>query len=166
MIPDAMGTLVTHNPEGKGVKAIAAKDGITAIKIKSGRMLQSHGFLSKVFDIFARYETSIDMITTSEIAISLTIDNETYLDVINKELSVFSQVSIDQEQSIICLVGEAVNRDMQTPQLFQILRDVQVRMISYGGSDHNISLLVATEDKKRALQLLQQYMFQEEAQVG
>ena len=106
------------------------------------------------------------MITTSEIAISLTIDNETYLDVINKELSVFSQVSIDQEQSIICLVGEAVNRDMQTPQLFQILRDVQVRMISYGGSDHNISLLVATEDKKRALQLLQQYMFQEEAQVG
>ena len=166
MIPDAMGTLVTHNPEGKGVKAIAAKDGITAIKIKSGRMLQSHGFLSKVFDIFARYETSIDMITTSEIAISLTIDNETYLDVINKELSVFSQVSIDQEQSIICLVGEAVNRDMQTPQLFQILRDVQVRMISYGGSDHNISLLVVTEDKKRALQLLQQYMFQEEAQVG
>ena len=166
MIPDAMGTLVTHLPEGKGVKAIAAKDGITAIKIKSGRMLQSHGFLSKVFDIFARYETSIDMITTSEIAISLTIDDETYLDTINKELSVFSQVSVDQEQSIICLVGNAVNSDMQTPQLFQILRDVQVRMISYGGSDHNISLLVATEDKKRALQLLQKYMFQEEVHIG
>lgn len=162
MRPNAMGTLVTHNPEGKGVKAIAAKDGITAIKIKSGRMLQSHGFLSRVFEIFARYETSIDMITTSEIAISLTIDNETHLKTIDKELSAFSQVSVDQEQSIICLVGNAVNRDIRTPQLFQILGDVQVRMISYGGSDHNISLLVATKDKQHALQLLQHYMFKEE----
>ena len=161
MHPNALGTLVTHHPEGKGVKAIAAKDGITAIKIKSGRMLQSHGFLSKVFDILARYETAIDMITTSEIAISLTIDDESHLDAILKELAVFSQVSTDMKQSIICLVGDAVNRDMQTPQLFQVLRDVHVRMISYGGSDHNISLVVATDDKQRALQLLQQYMFQE-----
>lgn len=166
MHPRALGTLVTHYPEGKGVKAIAAKDGITAIKIKSGRMLQSHGFLSKVFDIFARYETAIDMITTSEIAISLTIDDESHLDAILKELAVFSQVSTDVKQSIICLVGDAVNRDMQTPQLFQILRDVQVRMISYGGSDHNISLVVATEDKQRALQLLQHYMFQELIEVA
>ncbi len=163
--PQALGTLVTHNPVGKGVKAIAAKDGIIAIKIKSARMLQSHGFLRKVFEIFERYETSIDMITTSEIAISLTIDDDTYLTMIEKELSVFSQVTIDKEQSIICLVGNEVNRDTQTPQLFQLLRDVHVRMISYGGSDHNISLLVATENKQQALQLLQGYMFQEELSV-
>lgn len=161
MRPKAKGTLVTHHPKGEGVKAIAAKDGITAIKIKSARMLQSHGFLSKVFDIFARYETAIDMITTSEIAISLTVDNVTHLEAICKELTVFSQVSLDNNQSIICLVGNAVSSNEQTPQLFQILRDVQVRMISYGGSNHNISLLIATEDKQKALQLLQEYMFKE-----
>lgn len=162
MHPQALGTLVTHSSAGKGVKAIAAKDGIIAIKIKSARMLQSHGFLSKVFEIFERYETSIDMITTSEIAISLTIDDDTHLTMIEKELSIFSQVTIDKEQSIICLVGNEVHRDTQTPQLFQILRDVQVRMISYGGSDHNISLLVASENKQQALQLLQEYVFQQE----
>jgi aspartate kinase len=165
MHPNALGTLVTYKPEGQGVKAIAAKDGIIAIKIKSARMLQSHGFLRKVFEIFERYETAIDMITTSEIAISLTIDDATHLLMIQKELTVFSQVTIDKEQSIICLVGNEVNRDTQTPQLFQLLRDVQVRMISYGGSDHNISLLVATEDKQRALQLLQRYMFEEEGSL-
>lgn len=166
MQPQATGTLITHAPSGRGVKAIAAKDGITAVKIKSGRMLQSHGFLSKVFEIFERYKTPIDMITTSEIAVSLTIDDEVNLLAIEKELLAFSRVSIDKDQSIICLVGHAVTNDSQTAKLFQVLQDIQVRMISYGGSDNNISLLVATQDKQKALQLLQHYVFEEEALLG
>ncbi len=166
MQPQAVGTVIKHAPSGKGVKAIAAKDGITAIKIKSGRMLQSYGFLSKVFEIFERYETSIDMITTSEIAVSITIDNEINLEEIQQELAVFSSVSVDRNQSIICLVGNAVTNDQQTAQLFQVLQNIQVRMISYGGSDNNISLLVATKDKQKALQLLQQYIFERKALLG
>lgn len=166
MDAEALGTSITLHPVGEGVKAIAAKDGITAIKIRSGRMLQSHGFLSKVFEIFERYQTSIDMITTSEVAISLTIDDETHLESILQELLAFSQVSLDKDQSIICLVGNHVSTHRQTPHLFKLLNDVQVRMISYGGSNHNISLLVATQDKPMALQLLQKYMFQEGVAVG
>lgn len=161
MQPKAAGTVITDTPSGKGVKAIAAKDGITAVKIKSGRMLQSHGFLNKIFEIFGRYETPIDMITTSEIAVSLTIDDESNLVEIQQELEVFSRVSVDKEQSIICLVGNTVTNHPQTAQLFQLLQDIQVRMISYGGSDNNISLLVATKDKQKALQLLQQYVFEQ-----
>lgn len=161
MEPQASGTVITHRAKGRGVKAIAAKDGITALKIKSGRMLLAHGFLSNVFEIFQRYETSIDMITTSEIAVSLTIDDTRNLPAIQLELDDFAQVSIDKEQTIICLVGNEVNSDPDTHLLFQVLKDVKVRMISYGGSNNNISLLVATEDKKRALALLQGYVFQE-----
>ncbi|WP_339846745.1 aspartate kinase [uncultured Dokdonia sp.] len=159
MEPDAPGTVITHRSEGEGIKAIAAKDGITALKIKSSKMLLAHGFLSKVFAIFQRYETSIDMITTSEIAVSLTIDDTTHLDAIQAELLQFAQVVVDKNQTIICLVGNEVNRHADTHKLFQVLQDVQVRMISYGGSDHNISLLVATEDKRSALELLQRYVF-------
>jgi len=159
MEPDAPGTVITHRSEGEGIKAIAAKDGITALKIKSSKMLLAHGFLSKVFAIFQRYETSIDMITTSEIAVSLTIDDTTHLEAIKAELVQFAQVVVDNNQTIICLVGNEVNRHSDTHKLFQVLQDVQVRMISYGGSDHNISLLVATEDKRSALELLQRYVF-------
>lgn len=159
MDKDAKGSVITHRAEGDGIKAIAAKDGITALKIKSGRMLQAHGFLSSVFEIFQRYETSIDMITTSEIAVSLTIDNTSNLIAIEEELSQFAQVTVDKEQTIICLVGHNINADQNTHHLFQILKDVNVRMISYGGSNNNISLLVATEDKQRALELLQNYVF-------
>jgi len=159
MDKDARGSVITHRAEGEGIKAIAAKDGITALKIKSGRMLQAHGFLSSVFEIFQRYETSIDMITTSEIAVSLTIDNTSNLNAIEDELSQFAQVTVDKEQTIICLVGHNISADQNTHNLFQILKDVNVRMISYGGSNNNISLLVATEDKQRALELLQNYVF-------
>lgn len=159
MDKDAKGSIITHRAQGEGIKAIAAKDGITALKIKSGRMLQAHGFLSSVFEIFQRYETSIDMITTSEIAVSLTIDNISNLQAIEDELSQFAQVTVDKEQTIICLVGHNISSDQNTHKLFQILKDVNVRMISYGGSNNNISLLVATEDKQRALELLQNYVF-------
>lgn len=159
MIPHAHGTLITNTVHGEGIKAIAAKDGITAIKIKSGRMLLAHGFLKKVFEIFERYETSIDMITTSEIAVSLTIDDATYLDPIVEELERFSFVEVDQQQSIVCMVGNAIIYHNQTHKLFQILQDVPIRMISYGGSHNNISLLIHSDHKVTTLQRLHTYLF-------
>lgn len=165
MNPEALGTVITHLPTGEGVKAIAAKDHITAIKIKSGRMLLAHGFLNKVFEIFSRYETAIDMITTSEIAVSLTIEDTSHLAEIEKELTSIAQVSLDVDQTIICIVGSDINNHQNTPRLFQVLHDVSVRMISYGGSNNNISLLIASKDKKRALELLQNYLFSVEMSV-
>jgi aspartate kinase len=160
MDPEAYGTLITNNTTEDGIKAIAAKDGITAIKIKSGRMLLAHGFLKRVFEIFEKYETSIDMITTSEIAVSLTIDDEKNLDQIIQELESFATIEVDKNQSIVCLVGhEIVNHD-DTYKLFQILKDVRIRMISYGGSKNNISLLVDTKNKINTLQKLNDYLFE------
>ena len=160
MDPPSYGTLISQDYEGEGIKAIAAKDNITAIKIKSARMLQAHGFLKKVFEIFEKYETPIDMITTSEIAISLTIDNDASLDSIVEELEKFSTVEVDNQQSIICLVGHSVVNHQDTHRLFQVLQDFPVRMISYGGSKNNISLLVNTNDKIPALQNLNKYIFE------
>ena len=160
MAPNAYGTLITNKVHGEGIKAIAAKDCITAIKIKSARMLLAHGFLKKVFEIFERYETSIDMITTSEIAVSLTIDNTTHLQAIVEELAHFAHVEVDDYMSIVCLVGNAIIYHPDTPNLFQILQDVSVRMISYGGSNNNISLLINTSDKHETLKKLQRYVFE------
>ncbi|MDP6923016.1 MAG: aspartate kinase [Lutibacter sp.] len=161
--PDSYGTLIASERQEVGIKAIAAKDGITAIKIKSARMLLAHGFLKRVFEIFERYETPIDMITTSEIAISLTIDDDRNLLAIRQELERFSTVAVDQDQSIVCLVGHSVVTHTETHRLFQVLQDISVRMISYGGSNNNISLLVSSKDKVRALQRLNTYIFE---QVG
>ncbi|WP_323027682.1 aspartate kinase [Gelidibacter japonicus] len=157
--PTAHGTLITNDIHGEGIKAIAAKDGITAIKIKSARMLLAHGFLKKVFEIFEKYETSIDMITTSEIAISLTIDDTKNLSEIVNELEKFSRVEIDSYRTIVCLVGNHIVYHPDTPKLFQILQDVNVRMISYGGSSNNISLLINTSDKIETLRKLNRYVF-------
>jgi aspartate kinase len=160
MAPQAHGTLITNKIHGEGIKAIAAKDGITAIKIKSVRMLLAHGFLKKVFEVFERYETSIDMVTTSEIAVSLTIDDTSHLDAICSDLGEFATVDVDDYMSIVCLVGHHIIYHSETPQLFQILQDVNVRMIAYGGSNNNISLLVNTSDKLETLQKLQRYVFE------
>ncbi len=160
MAPQAHGTLITNKVHGEGIKAIAAKDGITAIKIKSVRMLLAHGFLKKVFEVFERYETSIDMVTTSEIAVSLTVDNTTHLGAITEELEKFATVAIDDYMSIVCLVGNQIIYHPDTPELFQVLQDVNVRMIAYGGSNNNISLLVNTSDKLETLQKLQRYVFE------
>ena len=129
MDPEAYGTLISEETSENGVKAIAAKDNIAAIKIKSGRMLQAHGFLKKVFEIFEVYETSIDMITTSEVAVSLTIDDDKNLDKILAELEKFSLVEVDKNQSIVCLVGHSIVNHESTFKLFQILKDVKIRMI-------------------------------------
>jgi len=159
MDPVSYGTLISIDFKGEGIKAIAAKDNITAIKIKSARMLLAHGFLKKVFEIFEKYETSIDMITTSEVAVSLTIDDDKNLVSILEELEKFSIVEIDKQQSIICLVGHLVVRHHETHRLFKVLQDISVRMISYGGSNNNISLLVNTNDKITALKCLNRYIF-------
>ena len=158
--PASYGTLISKEFKSDGIKAIAAKDNITAIKIKSARMLLAHGFLKKVFEIFEKYETSIDMITTSEIAVSLTIDDDKNLAAIVEELDKFSIVEVDRLQSIICLVGHSVVRHHETHRLFKVLQDISVRMISYGGSNNNISLLVNTNDKIKALKLLNSYIFE------
>ena len=157
--PSDPGTLITNEIHGEGIKAIAAKDGITAIKIKSARMLLAHGFLKKVFEIFEKYETSIDMITTSEIAISLTIDDTKNLTEIVSELEKFAVVEVDEYRTIVCLVGNHIVFHPDTPKLFQILQDVNVRMISYGGSSNNISLLINTGDKIETLRKLNRYVF-------
>ena len=160
MEPNAFGTLITNEIHGEGVKAIAAKDGITAIKIKSARMLLAHGFLKRVFEVFEKYETSIDMITTSEIAVSLTIDNTAFLNEIVEELDKFSLVEVDTYRTIVCAVGNNIVHHPDTPKLFQILQDVNVRMISYGGSNNNISFLINTSDKTETLRKLNRYMFE------
>ncbi len=158
--PDAKGTLITEKAGSVGVKAVAAKDGITAIKIKSSRMLLAYGFLRKVFEVFEKYRTSIDMITTSEVAVSVTIDNDVYLQQITRELEVFGKVEIDTNQTIVSIVGNEITETKDVMRkLFESVSTIPVRMVSYGGSRHNISLLMARSFKEEALQLLNKGLF-------
>lgn len=153
--PNAPGTIITAETSGSGIKAIAAKDGISAIKINSGRMLLAYGFLRKVFEIFELFKTSIDMITTSEVAVSVTVDDNTHIEEIKSELENYGAVELDKDQTIICVVGDFISSDKGVAmQVFNALQDIPIRMISYGGSNHNISLLVNTSDKNLALQKL------------
>lgn len=158
--PSDEGTLITGNLVGNGIKAIAAKDGITAIKIKSGRMLLAYGFLRKVFEIFEIYKTPIDMITTSEVAISLTIDDDSHVAEIQSELEKFGLVEVDKDQSIICIVGDFISESAgSAKKIMEALENIPLRMISYGGSKHNISVLVNQKDKVSALQALSNHLF-------
>lgn len=160
MQPDAPGTLIHNSSESHRIKAVAAKDNITAIKIKSGRMLLAYGFLRKVFEIFETYKTSIDMIATSEVGVSVTIDDERNLRQIVDDLKKFGTVTVDRAMVIICVVGdlEWQNRGFEAKAL-DALRDIPVRMISYGGSNYNISFLVRKEDKVAALNSLSEHLF-------
>lgn len=160
MQPDAPGTLIHNTSESHCIKAVAAKDNITAIKIKSGRMLLAYGFLRKVFEIFETYKTSIDMIATSEVGVSVTIDDERNLHSIVDDLKKFGTVTVDRDMVIICVVGdlEWQNRGFEAKAL-DALRDIPVRMISYGGSNYNISFLVRKEDKVAALNSLSKHLF-------
>lgn len=165
MHPKEPGTLITEKLTEGEIKAVVAKDGITAIKIKSGRMLLAHGFLRRVFEVFERYETPIDMITTSEIAVSVTIDNPKYLSEIKKELEGYSKVEVDNEQTIICVVGNLIAEGKGIAlKVILALEDIPLRMISYGGSKHNISVLVNSKDKVRALNELNDKLFNFKAQ--
>ena len=160
MQPDAPGTLIHNQQSAHIIKAVAAKDNITAIKIKSGRMLLAYGFLRKVFEIFETYQTPIDMIATSEVGVSVTIDSERNLTNILDDLKKFGTVTVDKDMVIICVVGdlEWQNRGFEAEAL-DALKDIPVRMISYGGSNYNISFLVRREDKVKALNMLSDRLF-------
>lgn len=160
MDPKAKGTLITNESERDQIKSIAAKDGITAIKIQSTRMLLAYGFLRRVFEVFERYRTSIDMITTSEVAVSLTIDDTTYLAEILKELETFGTVEVDRDHTIVCVVGDfAANNHGYGARVLEAMKHIPLRMISYGGSDHNLSVLVRTSDKVETLRSLHSRLF-------
>jgi len=155
MNPSDPGTLITSESKGKGIKAVAAKDGITAIRIRSGRMLNAYGFMKNVFEIFEYFKTPIDMIATSEVAVSVTIDNPKKLDEIVTELKEYGKVVVDKNQTIVCIVGDMIAEEKGfAAKVFTALAGIPIRMISYGGSRHNISILVETSDKKATLQAL------------
>jgi aspartate kinase len=160
MQPEAKGTVIGSNASVDRITAVAAKDGIAAIKIRSARMLLAYGFLRSVFEVFERYRTPIDMITTSEVAVSLTIDNVTHLDEIIAELQEYGQVDVDRDQTIVCIVG-TFGKDKQgyASRVFDSLKEIPIRMISYGGSENNISILVDGKLKKQALQALNSGLF-------
>lgn len=160
MQPEAEGTIIDNVSPEEGIKAVAAKDGITALNIKSERMLLAYGFLRAVFEIFERHRTPIDMITTSEVAVSLTIDNSKYLDDILKELREIAHVDVETDQTIICVVGQLPrNQAGYGYKVLAALKDIPLRMVSYGGSHNNISVLVHGDLKKQALQALNKGLF-------
>ncbi len=158
--PDAKGTTISNKSEKHKIKAVAAKDNITAIRIKSGRMLLAYGFLRRVFEIFESYRTPVDMVCTSEVGISMTIDNNKHLKEILDELKKIGTVSVDRDMVIICVVGDLTWDNIGfEAKVVEALKDIPVRMISYGGSNYNISLLVKAEDKKRSLIALSEQLF-------
>lgn len=160
MEPNAPGTTITAKEQGSGVKALAAKDGITAIKIKSSRMLLAYGFLRKVFEVFEKYKTSIDMITTSEVAVSVTIDDLSHLAEIIKELEIYGTVEVDKNQTIVSIVGNMIAESKGTiAEIMNCLKDYPIRMVSYGGSRHNVSLLLEAKYKNDALRSLNDGLF-------
>ena len=160
MAPEAPGTLIDNHRDTGTIKAVAAKDNITAIRIKSSRMLLAHGFLRKVFEIFESWHTSIDMICTSEVGVSMSIDDTRHLGEIVHDLKKYGTVSVDLDMCIVCVVGDMdwENVGFET-RAMQAMQDIPVRMVSYGGSNYNISFLVREEDKPRALRALSACLF-------
>lgn len=160
MEPEAPGTTISNMTEPGKIKAIAAKDGITSIRIKSSRMLLAYGFMRQVFEIFEHYKTSIDLVTTSEVGVSLTIDNDKHLDEILTDLKKFGSVTVDKDLVIVCVVGDMKWENLGfESKVVEALNDIPVRMISYGGSNFNISLLIKKEDKVKALKALSAHLF-------
>ena len=160
MEPDAPGTLISSKQQKNRITAVAAKDNITVIKIKSGRMLLAYGFLRKVFEIFESYRTPIDMITTSEVGVSVTIDNDEHLDEIVKDLKNYGTVDVDRDQVIVCIVGDLVaENNGYAYKILEAVKHIPLRMISYGGSNYNVSLLINARDKESALKAFSSKLF-------
>lgn len=163
MDPADEGTLITSQSDYEDYKAVAAKDGITVIRVRSDRMLMAYGFMRRVFEIFEAYKTPIDMITTSEVSVSLTIDDPASIDDIVATLDTLGDVEVEHDQSIICVVGDfRPGRVGSAPEIFEALNYIPVKMISYGGSDNSVSILINTSDKITALNALSKYLFPEE----
>jgi aspartate kinase len=160
MEPDDPGTLITSECIWQDYKAVAAKDGISVIRIRSDRMLMAYGFLRKVFEIFEAYRTPIDMITTSEVSVSITIDNPEFLNQIAKDLRELGSVDVEENLSIVCIVGDfRTERTGSAPEIFEALNTIPLKMISYGGSPYSLSLLIDTANKTRALRQLSKHLF-------
>jgi aspartate kinase len=160
MEPEDPGTLITSSSALIDYKAVAAKDGISVLRIRSDRMLMAYGFLRKVFEIFEAYKTPIDMITTSEVAVSITIDNSDFIEQIAKDLKELGTVEVEQNQTIICVVGDfRTERTGSAPEIFEALNTIPLKMISYGGSPNSLSLLIDSTNKTEALRLLSQHLF-------
>ncbi|WKN42156.1 aspartate kinase [Tunicatimonas pelagia] len=160
MDAQAPGTLISDQQQDRPITAVAAKDGITAIKIKSSRMLLAYGFLRKVFEIFEKYQTPIDLITTSEVGISLTIDNQQYLADIQQELRAFGEVEVDSNHTIVCVVGNMPFQKVGVlKKIVDAIDDIPIRMLSYGGSKFNISLLIDSQFKNETLNRLNEHIF-------
>jgi aspartate kinase len=160
MQPNALGTVIRKEAGSVGAKAVAAKDNIIAIKIKSSRMLLAYGFLRKIFEVFEKYKTPIDMITTSEVAVSVTIDSDIHLDQIIAELSNIASVEVERGQTIVSIVGnEIAMTDSILKKLFNSIDEIPITMVSYGGSAHNISLLIPSVHKTKTLQLINKGLF-------
>lgn len=160
MEPEAPGTVISNATESNKIKAVAAKDNITSINIISSRMLLAYGFLRKVFEIFETYKTSIDMVCTSEVGVSVSIDNTTHLKSIVNELKRFGTVTVNEDMCIICVVGDLKWQNVGFESIAtEALKEIPIRMISYGGSNHNISFLISAKDKQRALQALSDKIF-------
>lgn len=161
MEPKAFGTLIATTTTDREIKAIAAKDGLTAIYIHSTRMLNAFGFLKKVFDIFEKYKTPVDMITTSEVSVAVTIDNDTHLNEITADLSEIADLEEhDRDLSIICIVGDfKADKEGIALKVFEAMKNIPIRMISYGASEHNLSILVWSKDKAEALNVLNERLF-------
>lgn len=160
MQPDAPGTLISNETDRGTIKAVAAKDNITAIWIKSGRMLLATGFMRKVFETFENHRTPVDMVTTSEVGISVTIDNPKHLEEIVDDLKRYGTVTVDRDLVIVCVVGDLSWQHLGLEvRIISALRDIPVRMISYGGSNYNLSLLIPAADKAHALRALSRHLF-------
>jgi aspartate kinase len=160
MEPEDVGTLITSASTLQDYKAVAAKDGISVLRIRSDRMLMAYGFLRKVFEIFEAYRTPIDMITTSEVAVSITIDNSQYINQIAKDLNELGSVEVEENQTIVCIVGDfRTERTGSAPEIFEALNTIPLKMISYGGSPNSLSLLIDTTNKIEALRLLSKHLF-------
>ena len=163
MSPASEGTLISSKSDKDVVKAVAAKDHITAIRIVSNRMLLAYGFLRKVFEVFERYRTPIDMISTSEVAVSITIDNDQFLNEILQELKEIANVEIDRELTIVCIVGDNLVRlSGLGARIFESLKEIPIRMVSFGGSNNNLSLLIQSSEKEKALRQLNTGLFKRE----
>lgn len=160
MDPQDEGTLITSTCILEDYKAVAAKDGISVIRIKSDRMLMAYGFLRKVFEVFEAYKTPIDMITTSEVSVSITVDNPQFLNQIASDLKELGSTEIEYNQTIVCIVGDfRTERTGSAPEIFEALNTIPLKMISYGGSPHSLSLLIDSKNKIDALRLLNKYLF-------
>jgi aspartate kinase len=160
MEPQDIGTLITSSSMLQDYKAVAAKDGISVLRIRSDRMLMAYGFLRKVFEIFEAYRTPIDMITTSEVAVSITIDNPEFIKQIAKDLKELGTVEVEENQTIVCIVGDfRTERTGSAPEIFEALNTIPLKMISYGGSPNSLSLLIDTSNKIEALRLLSKHLF-------